>query len=334
MILLNIQGFRLKLFSSDDNILSRLKMDFEYFLDHNIQDLENIQLTVRIEIVKNISPLIIPQKLKPLFQRQNSITYELNGVRYNDYYGSVISEFNVSKGEAYIVGNELEKLYEVTYLLILSRSGKFLDLAGKHKVHAFSIVQNGRGLVCMQPMRGGKSTLFTEILLNYNIEIGSDDTPLINQKGNLLPFPLRVSLDKIPESLSLTENDYYLMTREFYKAKFSLSLKKFNRNVSKECNDYVFVEAHRSTFETPQIVKMSRIRLLRRLFHHMVIGFGLPIIFEYFWESGYRDFFIKTNIFLKRFILALKLALTKNGYDFYLCSDSQKNAEEIMKLVK
>ncbi|MDD4975251.1 MAG: hypothetical protein PHY93_12910 [Bacteriovorax sp.] len=334
MILLNILGFRLKLSSNDDNILSRIKMDFEYFLDDSIKNFNNIQLTVQAEVVPVISPTIIPKNLKPLFQRQNSITYEQNGIRYNDYYGAVTSVFNATKGEALVIGIDLEKLYEVTYLLILSRSGKFLDLAGMHKIHAFSVVQNGKGIVCMQPMRGGKSTLFTKILLNYDVEIGSDDTPLINQDGVLLPFPLRVSLDTIPENLSLTEKDFYLMKREFFKAKFSLSLRKFEKKISTECSQFVFVEAHRSTFDDPQIVKMSRLRLFQRLFHHMVIGFGLPIIFEYFWESGRKDFFIKTKIFMKRFTLALKLTFTKDGYDFYLCNDSQKNAEAILKLIK
>ena len=124
------------------------------------------------------------------------------------------------------------------------------------------------------------------------------------------------------------------MKREFYKDKFSLSLKKFRKNISKECDIYIFVEAQRSTFDTPQVVKMSKVRLFKRLFHHLVIGFGLPIIFEYFWESGRKDFFVKTKIFYMRFFLALKLALTKEGYDLYLCRDSDKNAEEILKLIK
>jgi hypothetical protein len=323
MILLNIQGYKLKLSSNDDNILSRIKMDFEYFLEEETRDdFKNIQLIIQADVVAAISKTIIPKNLKPLFQRQNSITYEQNGVRYNDYYGAVTSIFNAAKGEAQVIGTDLEKLYEVTYLLILSRSGKYMDLIGMHKIHAFSVVQNGKGIVCMQPMRGGKSTLFTKILLNYDVEIGSDDTPLINQNGTLLPFPLRVSLDTIPESLALTDKDFYLMKREFFKAKFSLSLRKFDKKISKECNEFVFVEAHRSTFDDPQIVKMSQVRLFQRLFHHMVIGFGLPIIFEYFWESGRKDFLLKTKIFMKRFILALKLTFTKDGYDFYLCSDS------------
>lgn len=334
MILINIQGFIIQIFSNNETILSRLGMDFEYFLPKEHETLPQPHLSIQADIVPALSTDLIPKNLKPLFQRQNSITYEQNGVRYNDYYGAVISQFRALTGKALVVGLELEKLYEVTYLLILSRSGKFADLKGMHKIHAFSVVKNGKGIVCMQPMRGGKSTLFTQLLLNYDVEIGSDDTPLINQNGMLYPFPLRVSLDVIPPQLSLTEQDYYLMKREFYKSKYSLSLKKFGKKISSEISDYVFVEAHRSTFDAPQIIKMSRLRLFKRLFHHMVIGFGLPIIFEYFWESGSKDFLIKTIIFMKRFVLALKLALTKEGYDFYLCSDSEKNAELILTLTK
>ena len=311
-------------------------MDFEYFLDEHPEKIstKKIQLSIRSDISTTIPTDIIPKDLKPLFQRQNSITYEHNGIRYNDYYGHVVSLFNARRGEAFLTGTDLDKLYEVTYLLILSRSGKFADMSGIHKIHAFSIVHRGKGLICMQPMRGGKSTLFTEIVLNHDVEIGSDDTPLINDQGTLLSFPLRVSLEAIPPKLALTDKDYYLMKREFFKSKFSLSLKKFAKPISQECNQYIFVEAHRSTFESPKIVKMSRLRLFRRLFHHMVIGFGLPIIFEYFWESGYKDFFIKTFIFIKRFTLALKLTFTKDGYDFYLCSDSKKNADAILKLIQ
>ncbi|MFA6237056.1 MAG: hypothetical protein WC635_06980 [Bacteriovorax sp.] len=333
MIILNILGYIIKISSNDDNILSRLKMDFEYFLaDSHGQNI--VQLSINSELAVNKPTIIIPKNLTPLYQRQNSITYEEDGVRYNDYYGIVVSEFNAEKKTAFISGIDLDKLYEITYLLILSRSAKFADVAGFHKIHAFSIVQNGKGLICMQPMRGGKSTLFTQIVLNHNVEIGSDDTPVLNQRGQLLAFPLRVSLDVIPPGLGLTDKDFYLMKREFYKAKYSLSLKNFNKKISEVCNDFVFVEAHRSTFDEPRLVKMSRLRLLKRLFQHMVIGFGLPIIFEYFWESGSKDFFIKTTIFMKRFLLSLKLVFTKKSYDLYLCSDSKKNAEAILSLVK
>ncbi|MGZ3807815.1 MAG: hypothetical protein ACXVCE_07000 [Bacteriovorax sp.] len=331
MIFLNIQGYIVQIVSNEDIILNRIKMDFEYFLTKKSP---NIRLSIDSQFVNKIPSDIVPKNLKPLFQRHNSITYEKMGIRYNDYYGKVVSVFNSKTEEMAVTGTDLEKLYEVIYLLILSRSGKYMDLAGLHKIHAFSVVLDGKGLVCMQPMRGGKSTLFTQMMLEFNVEVGSDDTPLIGQKGTLLPFPLRVSLDAIPEGLDVHDGQYYLMKREFYKSKYSVSLKSFNKKISEACSDFIFVEAHRSTFDAPQIIRMSRLRLFKRLFHHMVIGFGLPIIFEYFWESGPKDFMKKTMIFLKRFTLAARMALTKPGYDFYLTKDTQLNAREMLDLIK
>lgn len=331
-IQLNILGYHVFVSTNNDTIASQLKMDFEHFEKPELLKINH--LSIDCQLVEEITTSILPKNLKPLFQRQNSITYEQNGVRYNDYYGKVISRFNAKKNEALIIGRDKDKLYEVLYLFILSRSGKYLDLKGIHKIHAFSIVHKGKGLVCMQPMRGGKSTLFTELLNNYDVEIGSDDTPLIDQYGLLAPFPLRVSLDELPTNIDLDSEKYYLMNREFYKSKYSISLSAFNKKIATNCINFVFVEAHRSTHDEPLLVPMTKIRLFKRLFHHMVIGFGLPLIFEYFWESGTNDFYKKTTIFYKRFSSALKLSLSKKGYDLYMSKDSKRNAKVLMDLLK
>ncbi len=331
-IYLNILGYNVAVSSNDDTITTHLKMDFEHFLK-NDNSKSIIDLTIDCQLLGEIPSAILPKNLKPLFQRQNSITYEKDGLRYNDYYGKVLSRFSAIKNEALILGIDRDKLYEVLYLFILSRSGKYLDLKGIHKIHAFSIAHKGKGLVCMQPMRGGKSTLFTEILSQFDVAIGSDDTPLINEFGLLAPFPLRVSLDTLPDRFKINDDQYYLMNREFYKSKYSISLKAFDKKIANNCIDFIFVEAHRSTYDEPFLVPMTKVRLLKRLFHHMVIGFGLPIIFEYFWESGPRDFLRKTLIFYKRFFSAVKLSLTKKGYDLYMSKDSKKNAQALMKLL-
>lgn len=331
MILMNIQGLFIEINTRVDEIKTRLRSDFEYFLVENYT--HGPQLKISVDFT-DITPLnFIPKNLRPLFQRHNSITYEENGVRYNDYYGSVLSVFEARKNTARVYGKDLDKLYEVVYLMILSRSGKHGDLKGTHKIHAFAVVKNFTGLICMQPMRGGKSTLFTELMLHHDVEVVSDDTPLINTRGELLPFPLRVSLDKVPEQLNLDEGLFYLMKREFYKAKFSISLKAFKRPIAAKTNYYIFTEAHRSTHDQPFIKKMSPLKLFRSLFKHMVIGVGLPVIFEYFWESGPEDFIRKTIIFLRRFSLALRLSLKYRGYDVYLTDDKEKNAKVLINLI-
>jgi hypothetical protein len=330
MILLNIQGLFVEI-NSEESLLSRIRCDFEYFIAEKYT--QGPLLKVSAEFTSKIPLNIIPKNLKPLFQRHNSITYEENGKRYNDYYGSVLSVFEAKKSEAVIYGSDIDKLYEVLYLFILSRSGKHGDLTGTHRIHAFAVVKNYAGIICMQPMRGGKSTLFTELLLNQNVEIVSDDTPIINTSGDLIPFPLRVSLDAIPPQLNLNENEYYLMKREFYKAKYSISLKAFKKPIAQKCNYFIFTEAHRSTYDFPYVKRMSPLRLFKSLFKHMVVGVGLPIIFEYFWESGKEDFLRKTIIFFKRLTLALRLSFSHKGYDVYLTADSKKNAEVILNLI-
>lgn len=331
MILLNIQGLFIEIHSNTETILNRIKCDFEYFLAEKYSFGPLLKVTTSFS--EKIPLNIIPKNLSPLFQRHNSITYEENGVRYNDYYGSVISVFEAKKNSATISGKDLEKLYEVLYLFVLSRSGKFGDLNGTHRIHAFAVVKNFTGLVCMQPMRGGKSTLFTELLLNHIVEVVSDDTPILNAKGELLPFPLRVGLDTLPSQLALNDRDYYLMKREFYKEKYSISISAFKKPIAHKCRYFHFIEAHRSTYDHPYIKKMSSLKLFKSLFKHMVIGVGLPIIFEYFWESGSEDFIHKTIIFLRRFTLALRLSFAHKGYDIYLTNDPKKNAEALLKLI-
>ena len=328
---MKIQGLFIEINSKEEFLLSRLRTDFEFFIIEKYS--HGPLLKIETELVDNIPKDIIPKNLKPIFQRNNSITYEENGVRYNDYYGSVVSIFEAKKNSALILGKECEKLYEILYLFILSRSGKFGDLKGSHRIHAFAFVKNFTGLICMQPTRGGKSTLLTELLLNQNIEIISDDTPLLNTKGELLPFPLRVSLESIPSELLLQQGDSYLLKREFYKAKHSISMKAFNRPIAQKCNYYHFVEAHRSTYAYPYVKRMSSMRLFKSLFKHMVIGVGLPIIFEYFWESGSQDFIRKSVIFLRRLTLALRLSITHKGFELYLTTDTKKNAEALLELI-
>jgi hypothetical protein len=330
MIILNIYNFIFEVHSNSEEITKRLNLDFDYFISTSNA---KPNLTLRIDLTDLIPKNIIPDNLKAIFQRQNSITYEKNQVRYNDYYGKVLTIFDSKINEFIAHGTNLDKLYEVVYLFILSRSGKNLDLEGFHKIHAFSIVKNNIGLICMQSMRGGKSTLFTEIIQKNDCEIISDDSPLLSSRGELLPFPLRLSLERIPTNLNLNESQYFIMNREFFKAKFSICLKAFNRQIASPTSQFVFVEAHRSTYTTPHFVKMNKLKFFSKLFYHMIIGFGLPIIFEYFWETGYKDFFKKTKIFISRFCLGIKLAMTKESYDLYLTNNNEMNARAIVEFL-
>lgn len=331
MINLNIYGYKILIDSSHPEIDARLKLEFDYFIQKQTTDFD---LKITFEINTELSThKYIPVNLKPTFQRSNSITYDFQNIRWNDYYGVVLSRFELLNRYAHFIGKDINKLYEVIFLFILSRSGKYLDFTGKHKIHAFSFSKNGKAVICMQPMRGGKSTLLCEILQKREVSIISDDTPLITTDGKLLPFPLRMSLEKLPTNLNLNEKDYFMLKREFYKPKYSISLKVFNRPISKLEDNFILIEAKRSSYEHPVVTRNNSFTTFCYLFKHMIIGIGLPIIFEYFWEKGISDFLIKIKIFLSRLFLAIKIAFTKECYTVYLSNNVQENAETICSLL-
>jgi len=331
MIFLNIYNYKIFIESSHPQIDHRLNLEFDYFLSP-IED--NFQLKIKYNLQDTLASDLIPKNLKPTFQRSNSITYDSNGIRWNNYYGKVISKFIAMESYCEFYGTDLDKLYEVIYLFILSRSGKFLDLNGLHKIHAFAFSKGNKAIVCMQPMRGGKSTLLTEILKEKDVSVISDDTPLFNLSGEILPFPLRMSLENLPRHLNLNQSDYFVLKREFFKSKYSIAIKSFNRPICPKANNYILIEAKRSTYENPILIRNSFLKKWQSLMVHLVIGFGLPIIFEYFWEAGITDFFRKSKIFLSRLYLATKLSLSKESYTLYLSEDSTKNAALILDLMK
>ncbi|MCR9205214.1 MAG: hypothetical protein NXH75_11585, partial [Halobacteriovoraceae bacterium] len=70
---------------------------------------------------------------------------------------------------------------------------------------------------------------------------------------------------------------------------------------------------------------------LRHLIKEGVIGFGLPMLFEYFWEPGWKDFFRKTAIFFSRLGAVIRLWLKAKKYKVVLTNNPDVNVELLSK---
>ena len=255
------------------------------------------------------------------------MTYRAGDESFNDYYGKALTIYHYRREQGWIYSEDLHRLHELTYLMILSRVGKRLDLQGLHKLHAFGIIKNGIALLGVMPMKGGKSTHFLQFLCDPKVSILSDDSPLISRWGKVLPFPLRVGIEGNFSSQGRNDSTVYQLQREHFGLKTLISMRGLENPVGGQYQRIVLFRGIRHNGQDCEIRKTSKWALLGELIKFQVIGWGLPIILEYFWESGFRDFCRKSFIALSRLQAAFLLLLRSKTYTVLLGRDPQKNVQ-------
>ena len=314
-------------------LLNLLVKDFYVFnCDENHFKEDNL---FQLKIIQAEAPEDLIPEIQTNMQTLSSLSYDLNKIRYNDYYGELTSQINFSKNEAVLYSQDLNKMHEVAYLIILSRVGKKLDLMGFHKLHALAISFKGAAVICMMPMKGGKSTLLMELLKDPRVKMISDDIPIVDRLGRVRPFPLKIGLDSLPGNLEITnpEENIYEMKRAHYGVKKLISVKGLGNKVErldKVFEKVILIEAFRVNSNHSYLNTAPWFKTFRGLFKHGIIGFGLPMVIEYFWEYGLYDFFVKTFIFLSRFFSFFILSFKATNLRLHLGKKPEKAAKEIL----
>ena len=314
-----------------------LRKDFWSFLVDN-QKIEELRAPIEIHIFLSADRPSMPEEVASM-QTQNAITYDQGNMRFCDYYGQAYTDIDFKTNKANIYGTDFERIHEIAYLLILSRAGKNLDLKGLHKLHAFAISYKGIAFVCMMPSKGGKSTMLVELLKNLEVKMISDDIPLIDSWGRVHPFPLKLGLNEIPEELEIKDivENIYFMKREHYGEKKLIctrGIKDRVENIDAKFTKIVLAEAFRYNSPHSIILSSSWLKTFGGLFKHGVLGLGSPIIIEYFWQSGWRDFIIKTRIFLLRCLAFFSLSIRARKIKIYSGHSPKETAGQIINFLE
>lgn len=333
LVSFDFMGVAVEVRSNSDELIGRLSKDFSHYL---VKDGKSPNFSFTSILEDEIS-LEIPAW--PLVRSsKNSLSYERGPVRYNDYFGKLTSVYNYKNESGKLHSCFIEKLHEITYLIILSRVGKYFDLKGIHKVHALGVIYKNICAVGMMDMGVGKSTLLLELLKDQEVSLLSDDTPLITSRGEVKKFPIRIGIESLPYDLEVIEpeENLYSLDRELYGKKNLISLNGIKNAVGEDYKELIFFEGIRGHGKESHLKSSTKLSLWLALQKHMVVGIGLPMVFEYFWETGPRDFFRKAKIFLKRQIAAYRLLSKCTYYKFYMSEDPEQNArilkETILKL--
>ena len=327
-------NFRIKLSCESQAIIDLLKKDFHYFL----AEPSNYDLEVKARITSEINHLI-PTGLIASKQNSRAMTFQDKSLRYNYFYGKAVSIVDYEKSYVEVYSTTEGYLHELLYLVILSRQTKFHDVHGLHKVHAFGINKDNVNMIGMMDSKGGKTTLFSYFLDQEGVSIFSDDTPFIDRRGNIQPFPIRIGYELNSysrERLKKYEDKSYHFDRDEYDAKKLIDILEFDNEIAqgKNKNKTILFQGKRiNTKNTCHYKKISKLKMWRYLMKNMVVGVGLPMVLEYYLESSFTDKVKNFKILCSRAISAFNLLLKSECYEVYLSFNPDENFKKLNELI-
>lgn len=324
-IFFNFQGFRVKVSSSFEDVLIKLEKDFYLF---RTQEGSGFDLYLEIRKEK------ISEEIEISWDRVTSkVRYYQNGAQRFCYYDDKVrSEINFDTEEAKVIGIDENLVHEISYLLILTRVGKKLDLKRFHRIHAFGLTVNNTLLLGLLPSGAGKTTFLSQFIADDLGGIVSDDSPLIDSQGDVHPFLIRIGFEengKVPRKWS--DKPFYFLERRHFGLKKLLSFEDISFRPGGNYERVFLLRVSKKRGERVRVKEEFGLLHLKHLFKEGVIGIGLPMLYEYFWETGWKDFLIKTSIFFGRLGAFLRLWLKAKKYKVVLTNNPEQNGILLVK---
>ena len=320
-------GVGLQLASSSPQLLDNLRRDFHYFTPAG-------EPACKVSIEANLAP---PpwERIPADFASQitpNALIYDRGSVRFNDYQHEALAIYDFAREEGEVWSENPDLLYEITYLLCLSRIGEIHDLKRIHRVHALGIEVDGKGALVLLPENGGKSTLCMEMIRRPEVRLLSDDTPLVSH-GKLLAFPSRIGI-RGAKAAGIDPRFLRTMRRRNREPKTLLDVRYFKDRIASDVTpDAIFVGARRNANDS-WIEPLSKARALRALIANLVLGLGLPQVVEFFLRGGGADAMRKFSIVRYRLAAVTSLLWRAKCYRLALGRDTSMAADAVISVLR
>jgi hypothetical protein len=262
-----------------------------------------------------------------------NVAYRCDGKTVIDYSGRGLAIHDPRTGSFHLSSLDLDLLYEAAYLFLLSQSGETIDRKGLHRVHALGISICGRGALVLLPMGGGKSTLVSALLRYPDVEILSDDSPLIDRDGNIHAFPLRIGLLPGAET-SIPIDEMRTIQRMEFGPKLVVNYKYFAERVCASAQPALIFIGERSLDRDCSLRPASWLAARKALVVNCVIGLGLFQGMEFVLSRSWSELAEKFSVAWSRARACHSLLRRSNVYHIRLGRDIDRNALAVLEALR
>jgi hypothetical protein len=223
------------------------------------------------------------------FVTPRNVVYQHDGHTIVDYFGRAISVLDRGGERLVVQGEDLHLVHEAGYHFILSRVGEHLESRGLIRLHALALAAPRGAVAVMLPSGGGKSTLALRALEEDGVRLLSEDSPLVDRRGRLHPFPLRIGInatdaDKLPEG-----NTRRLERMEFH-PKLALEVDSIADRIEPSPQPLTdLVLGHRTLGQQAKLEPVRRSAAVGTMVREAIVGVGIYQGMEFILQRGMRD---------------------------------------------
>lgn len=328
-MILDIHGLVIKCDAESPDLALELTRPFKYFK----RDKGQPAITI---VVKEEAPAY--ESLPPIeasFSTPRNIVYKDKDHKIIDYFGKGVVVQNNNQAVYCIYGSERNFLIEAFYLLVLSLLGQFCDKKGLLRVHALALSYQDKAILLMMPQGGGKSTMALAMIQEDNLRYISDDDPLIDRFGRVLPFPRALGiLDK--RTIKHIPDEYiYKVDRMEFGIKYFVDCDYWKDRIeTRPLKDTVLLTGRRMLNGSPSIEKIPKRKVFAVLIRDAVIGIGLYQGLEFILNNSTWEVLSKSHIVLQRLVRAFRLTLASETYRFTLSRDTDQNCRVFREFIQ
>jgi hypothetical protein len=323
----NLYGLQVELRSDDKATIEGIRKDFRYF------ESDSAAPDVSINIFNESPAFESLPDINASIYSVNYVYYKGNKESYTDYHGRGLRIFDPGNNNYRIFSADYDLRHEISYLTILSVTGRFLDSKHIQRVHGLGISKNGKAILILLPEKGGKTTLAIELLRTSEVKLLSEDSPLINRHGEVMPFPLRLGI--LPGEEPDISGEY------LYECKFTRVGTKilvdpdyFKDKIASTCKASMILIGERTLGVESRIEPASRLRAVNELVKNSVIGLGLHQGLEYVLGRNLWQTFGNIKMAFSRFYNCLAVVKGCKTYRFIIGHNTKTNVATLLEFLK
>jgi hypothetical protein len=224
------------------------------------------------------------------FVTPRNVVYQQNGRTIVDYFGRAVSVLEGTDPARLSVQGEDEHLvHEAAYHFLTSRAGAHLDSVGLPRLHALALSGAHGAVALMLPSGGGKSTMALRALREDGVKLLSEDTALMDRRGRLHPFPLRIGVNA-SDAERLPPGTVRRLERMEFHPKLALEIDAFRESIDDQPRPLRhLVIGLRSLGRDAVLEPVSRRSALMPLLREAVVGVGVYQGMEFLLQRGLSD---------------------------------------------